>query len=155
MGVRESLLALALGEFLRQFVNARNLGLVTGPDGMLRLFPGLVRIPDVAYISWAHVPGGVVPEEPIPDMVPDLAIEVLSPSNTPGEMKRKLDEYFDVGVRIVWLVDGRSRTIRVHESPTTFTTFGAGDTVSGGDALPGFVLTVDNLFAELDRKATN
>jgi Uma2 family endonuclease len=88
-------------------------------------------------------------------MVPDLAIEVLSPSNTPGEMKRKLDEYFDVGVRIVWLVDGRSRTIRIHESPTTFTTFGTGDTVSGGDALPGFVLTVDNLFAELDRKATN
>ena len=51
---------------LRDFVVPRNLGLVSGPDGSLRLFPGLVRIPDIAFVSWARIPGGRIPEEPIP-----------------------------------------------------------------------------------------
>jgi Uma2 family endonuclease len=153
MGFRESLLALALGELLRQFVNARNLGLVTGPDGMLRFFPGLIRIPDVAYISWANVPGGVVPHDPIPEMVPDLAIEVLSTSNTPGEMNRKLKEYFANGVRAAWLVDGSKRTVRVYDSATQYRQHAGEEMLTGGEVLPGFELKVSDLFAELDRKA--
>ena len=66
MGLRESLLAGVLLALLRAFVIPRNLGLVTGADGMLRLFPGLVRAPDVAFISWDHIPGGRVPEEADP-----------------------------------------------------------------------------------------
>src|SRR5947207_728351 len=61
MGYRESLLAVALAALLREFVNARNLGLVTGESGMMRLFPGLVRIPDVAFASWDRFPNGRVP----------------------------------------------------------------------------------------------
>src|SRR3954452_24115384 len=63
MGYRESLLACALIEFLRAFVIPRNLGLVSGADGSLRLFPGLVRAPDVAFASWDHFPDRRLPTE--------------------------------------------------------------------------------------------
>jgi Uma2 family endonuclease len=67
VGLRESLLAIALASILRSFVRPRNLGLVTGADGMMRLFPSLVRIPDAAFISWDRLPNRRVPTEPIPD----------------------------------------------------------------------------------------
>ena len=78
MGFRESFLAVALGTVLWGFVKARNLGLVTGADGMVRLASGLVRIPDVAFISWERLPGRRVPAEPIPGLAPDLIVEVLT-----------------------------------------------------------------------------
>ena len=56
--------------------------------------PGLVRIPDVAFISWGRLPNRRVPTEPIPDLAPDLAVEVLSVGNTPGEMARKRQGLF-------------------------------------------------------------
>jgi Uma2 family endonuclease len=90
MGLRESVLAVALAGLLRQHVMPGNLGIVTGADGMMRLFPGLVLIPDVAFVSWDRISGGVMPAEPIPDLVPDFAIEVLSISNTVVEMRRKI-----------------------------------------------------------------
>ncbi|ETW94893.1 MAG: hypothetical protein ETSY2_48975, partial [Candidatus Entotheonella gemina] len=89
MGFRESLLAAALIVVLDGFVRQRNLGLVTAPDGMIRLAAGLVRIPDVAFISWERLPQRRVPTVPIPDLAPDLAVEVLSAGNTPREMARK------------------------------------------------------------------
>src|SRR5688572_18472595 len=58
IGFRESALTVLLIELLSAFVRQRNLGLMSGPDGMMRLFPGRVRIPDVAYVSWERVPGG-------------------------------------------------------------------------------------------------
>src|SRR6266545_4033346 len=92
MGLRESLLAVALAGLLRDFVIPRNLGLVTGADGTIRLFPGLVRAPDVAFTSWGRVPGRCVPEEPVPQLAPDLVVELLSASNTKAEMDRKRRE---------------------------------------------------------------
>ena len=76
------------------FVEPRNLGLVSGADGSVRLFPGLVRMPDVAFASWDRFPDRKIPKEPIPSLAPDLVIEVLSESNTKAEMERKRGEYF-------------------------------------------------------------
>ena len=153
MGFRESLLAVALAQFLRSFVLPGNLGLVTGADGMIRLFPGLVRIPDVAFISWDNVPGNKVPEDPIPQLVPDLAVEVLSRTNTLSEMQRKREEYFAAGVRLVWMVDPDDRTVRVFRSPEDSTLYSEEETLDGGDLLPSFSLPLRQLFAELDRCA--
>jgi Uma2 family endonuclease len=152
MGFRESLLAFALGGILRAFVVPRNLGLVSGPDGTLRLFPGLVRIPDVAFISWDRIPDRRVPEAPIPGLAPDLAVEVLSPSNTTAEMARKRGEYFAAGVRLVWSVDPRSRTVTVHDAEGRSTTLDEAATLDGGAVLPGFAMPLKDLFAELDRR---
>lgn len=116
---------------------------------MMRLFPGLVRIPDVAFASWSRLPGRTVPTEPIPDLVPDLAVEVLSVSNTPREMERKLGEYFAAGVCLVWLIDPRQRTVQVFDAPSTSRTLQASDHLDGGSVLPGLAIPVADLFADL------
>src|SRR5207245_6775488 len=85
MGYRESNLAMLLGTMLNVFVRPRNLGLVAGADGALQLFGGLIRIPDVSFIRWDRIPGRRRPKEPVPALVPDLAVEVLSASKPPGE----------------------------------------------------------------------
>ena len=151
MGFRESYLAMALVQWLRDFVVARNLGIVTGPDGMMRLFPGLVRIPDVAFVSWDRCPNRRVPREAIPDLAPNLAIEVLSESNTQGEMQVKCGEYFAAGAELVWLVDLKTRSVTIFASPDASVVRAEDETLDGGQVLPGFQLAVRDLFAELDR----
>jgi Uma2 family endonuclease len=150
MGLRESLLAVALGAILRAFVVPRDLGFVTGEAGPMRLFPGLVRLPDVAFTAWTTVPGGRVPEEPIPDLAPDLAVEVLSASNTEKEMAIKRDEYFRAGVRLVWIIDPASRTARAFTGPDRVEALDESGALDGGAVLPGFALPLADLFAELD-----
>lgn len=150
MGFRESYLALALAAILRQFVRQHRLGLVVGADGMMRLFPGRVRIPDAAFVAWDRLPGRRVPTEPIPAVAPNLAVEVWSPSNTSGEMALKRQEYFAAGVQLVWEVYPTSRTVQVFTAPEQSTTFQATDTLDGGSVLPGFTLPLQSLFEELD-----
>lgn len=152
MGFRESVLAVVLISFLRAFVAPRNLGLITGPDGTMRLFVGLVRMPDVAFVSWSRLPGGRVPTEAIPDLVPDLAVEVLNASNTPGEMARKRHEYFSAGGRLVWEVDPEARTVAVYTTADESVVLTQEQTLNGNDVLPGFLLPLQELFAELDRQ---
>ncbi len=152
MGLRESLLALALADRLREFVMPRNLGLVSGEGGMMRWFAGLVRIPDVAFISWARLPDGRVPEEPIPELAPDLAVEILSRTNTPGEMRRKREEYFRAGVSLVWIIAPEQRRATVFTSPTDFADYGEDGVLQGRNILPGLSISLADLFAELDRR---
>jgi Uma2 family endonuclease len=152
MGLRESLLAAALIGFVRAFVIPRNLGLVTGEAGMMKLFAGIVRIPDVAFISWDRLPGRRVPSQAIPALVPDLAVEVLSESKTKKEMERKRGEYFRAGVRLVWEVDPEERTVAVYTGPEQPTVLTQEQTLDGGQVLPGFTLPLRDLFAELDRQ---
>ena len=114
IGYEESEIAATIIILLGSFVRRHKLGIVTGPDGSIRLFPGLVRIPDVAFASWDCFPGRKRPRAPIPHLAPDLVVEVLSKSNTKGELNRKLREYFEAGVRLVWMVQPKKRAVRVH-----------------------------------------
>ena len=151
MGYDESLLAIELAMTLAAFVKRHRLGEVTGADGTMRLMPGLVRIPDIAFISRRNLPKKGAPRTPIPDLAPDLAVEVLSKANTKAEMKRKLREYFEAGVRLVWLIDPRTRTAMVHTSPKASTKLVEGQSLDGGDVLPGFAVPLAELFECLDR----
>lgn len=150
----ESVLAVYLAELIGAFVRARNLGLVAGESGMLRILPNLIRIPDVSFVAWARIPGGRMPKAKVPPLAPDLAVEVLSESNTRAEMVRKRGEYFAAGGRLVWIVDPEPRTVEVYRpgggEPTRLT---ESDTLTGEDVLPGFSLPLRDLFAELDRAA--
>jgi Uma2 family endonuclease len=150
MGFEESILAGLLLSLLRAFIYPRKLGVVSGADGMMRLFPGLVRIPDVAFASWNRIPGRRFPRVPIAGFAPDLAVEVLSGGNTPAEMARKRQEYFSAGVRLVWLVDPVARTVTVFTQADQSTVLGEGETLEGGDVLPGFALPLRDYFSELD-----
>jgi Uma2 family endonuclease len=146
MGYEESEIAGLLITFLNNFIRPRKLGIVTGADGTIRLFPGLVRIPDVAFASWGCFPDRKRPKARIPQLAPDLVVEVLSKGNTKPEMAKKLGEYFGAGVRVVWLVDPRKRTVRVHTAIDQFVLIKEGQMLDGGAVLPGFVLRMDELF---------
>jgi Uma2 family endonuclease len=151
MAYRESLFALLLAKMLLDFVEPRNLGLVSGADGTMKLFGGLVRIPDVAFASWNRIPGRVVPKEPIPDLTPDLVAEVLSESNTPPEMERKRSEYFASGVRLIWEFDLESRIVTVYTRAQGVAVYGSSQTLDGGEVLPGFTVVLNDLFSKLDQ----
>src|SRR5574340_858459 len=148
VGTFESYLAAILTRLLGNYVADNNLGIVLGADGMVRLAPGLVRIPDVSFISWQRLPGRKVPRDPIADLAPDLAIEVLSRYNTRQEMDRKLADYFAAGVRQVWYVDPAAREVRVYVAADRLTVLGESHAIDGGDVLPGFRLELGQLFAE-------
>jgi Uma2 family endonuclease len=152
VGLEESLLAMWIGHLLQGFLVQQDLGILAGADGALRLMPGLVRIPDISFISWSQFPNRELPKKPIPDLSPDLAVEVLSPSNTKGEMQRKVREYFLSGTRLVWLVDPRKRTVRVYTAPDQSELLGENQTLEGGDVLPGLNLQLTELFSRLSRK---
>lgn len=151
-GYGESVLACYLIVMLNAFIRPRNLGLVTAPDGTVRLWAGRVRIPDVAYTSWERMPNRRRPLEPIPLLAPDLAVEVLSRSNTAAEMRLKRQDYFTAGVRLVWEVDPRERTVSVYVAAEGPVVLSESDTLDGGTVLPGFALPLRELFAELDRQ---
>jgi Uma2 family endonuclease len=152
MGFNESTLAARLITLIDAFVRPRNLGLVTAPDGTIRLWAGRVRIPDVSFTSWDRIPGRRRPRKPIPELAPDLAVEILSKSNTRAEMQLKRADYFSVGVRLVWIIDPKTRTVEVYTSPDSFNLLPESDTLDGGDVLPGFTLSLREFFAELDRQ---
>jgi Uma2 family endonuclease len=153
MGLLESYLAANLIHRLKTFIDPRNLGFVSAPDGPFRLMPKLVRYPDVAFVSWEQLPSKELPTRPMPDLAPALAIEVLSEGNTEGEMDRKLRDYFVNGVKLVWFVDPSARTVQVFTAPDESVTLKESDTLTGDDVLPGFAVPVREVFAGLPSAA--
>jgi Uma2 family endonuclease len=147
MGYWEGSVGLRIGRLLMEFVEATGKGIVTGANSEHRLRRGLVRLPDASFVSWDQLPNLEVPEESVPDLYPDLAVEVISKGNTPKEMRRKRHEYFRAGCRLVWIVYPKTKTIAVYTSPTDFTTLDINDTLDGGDVLPGFKVPVRTIFA--------
>ena len=136
---------------LGKFLDQHNLGDLGGGGATLRLLPKMVRTPDVLFIRWEKYPKGERPGEPIPDLVSDLAIEVLSEGNTRGEMQRKLKDYFLAGVELVWFVDPRKRTVQVFTAPDQSNLLSEDDTLDGGAVLPGLRLPVRDVFARVPR----
>lgn len=149
VGFEASVVAVTISGLLRSFVVSHRLGIVSGADGMFRLLASSVRGPDVAFLSRARFPSGQFPQEAYPALAPDLAIEVLSPGNTKAEMMRKRIEYFHSGVRLVWIVDCRSRSVAVYTSPVDVTVLDEEAKIAGGDVLPGFECLVAEFFGDL------
>lgn len=145
MGSYESMIATELIIVLGVFVREHQLGRVLGESGMVRLNPSLVRIPDVCYISNVRF-AAVDKDERVWQVVPDLVIEVLSDSNTAQEMNRKRSDYFQHGVRELWLVDPRLKTIEVFESLTTSTTVRANEEFCHSRVLDGLQFSLGRLF---------
>jgi len=150
MGGYESAVAAAMIYFLKTHLRGRRLGVVLAPDGLLRILPRQVRIPDVAFLSWRRLGSRRWKRQPIVPAAPDLAVEVLSKGNTKAEMKRKLRDYFAAGVRLVWFIDPRTRTAESYVGPEQFETIDEHGVLSGGEVLPGFKLALRDLFAEAE-----
>ncbi len=152
MGLRESRIGGIVFHHLENYSEEHGRGTAFPADGALHIFPGLIYIPDVSFILDEQLPDGEIPEEAIPDLFPDLAVEVLSKGNTKGEMQRKLRDYFRAGAKQVWLIDPKKQIVDVYTSATKHTRLTREQTLDGGDLLPGFELPVKTLFARRARK---
>ena len=146
VGLLESWIAMRIKRLLGNFADPRNLGFVTGEAVTFQLDLGLVRIPDVSFISTDRMPGGRIPEEPVPLVVPDLVVEVISKSNTRKEIEEKLDEYFEKGVHLVWIMRPNLRVVDVYGNRDRFTRQTAASQLDGGEVLRGFTVAVSELF---------
>jgi Uma2 family endonuclease len=114
--------------------------------------PGRNRRPDIAFVSAERWPI----ERPIPlrkdawDVVPDLAVEVVSPTDIAEDLLGKAKEYFQAGARLVWVVYPIQRCIHVYEAWNRIRVVTEADEVDGGEVLPGFRRTLDRLFGPVE-----
>jgi|SRR6516164_7083552 len=150
MGAFETDIASDLLVYLRQFAKKQGLGKAVAE--MLFLLDGLKdlqRRPDVAFVSYKRWPKGKrVPRTNAWEVVPSLAVEVVSTSNTAEEILAKIREYFQVGVELVWVVYPTEEQVYVYDSPTQLRILKKDQELDGGNVLPGFNLPIAALFDE-------
>lgn len=149
VGAYESHLAVTLIVLLGGYVRNGGLGMVLGADGMYRLSPGLIRIPDVSYVGIDRLPGRQIPRDAVARLAPDLAIEIISRGNTREEMEQKLTDYFAAGVRQVWYIyHAPRREAHVYRARELHDVIAEDGELDGGEIIPGFRLPLSHLFAE-------
>jgi Uma2 family endonuclease len=149
-GYQHGALAAFLTIELGAYVQSHNLGRVFVEVGY-KLFsnPDTVRGPDVSFLSRDRH-AALKRRRGFIHGVPDLAVEVVSFDKTLAELFAKAGEYLEAGTPLVWVVDPDTRQVAVHRPGQAVATLSAGETLDGGDVLPGFPLLLSTLFAELD-----
>lgn len=137
-----------LGGALTAYVDEHRLGVVLNADTGFKLEsdPDTVRAPDVSFVAQSRISASGLPtgywQGP-----PDLAIEVLSPSDSRADLRAKVAEYLRLGVREVWFVEPVERQLTIHRPGETPRTVGEADTLEGGELLPGFRYPLARLFS--------
>lgn len=152
VATREGIIASFVARKVGNFAEEEQLGLVADSKSPFRLRLGLVRIPDVSFISWDRIPGDEFPDDPISGLIPDLAVEVLSQSNTPAEIELKLDHYFQAGVRLAWIIDPKKQKARIYTSRRRIQEIGINGDLPGGKVLPGFRLALKDVVESTRRR---
>ena len=146
-GSRHGRIALRIGGLVDLYVRGHRLGEAVGAETgfILRRNPDTVRAPAAAFIARARIPATGLPEGFFPG-APDLAVEVVSPTDAAAEVQRKVREYFDAGAQQVWVVYPDLREVMVFRSVRESVTLAAADTLDGGTLIPGFTCPVAELF---------
>ena len=150
MSARETEIASILVGLLIPYLRANRLGKAV-VEMLFRIDreKDLRRRPDVAFVSHSRWPfNRRIPMVTPWEMVPDIAIDVISESNSAYEVQKKIHEYFAAGVRQVWVVYPDQAEVYVYSSPTQIDVFTNGQEPDGGDLLPGFRLPVAVLFED-------
>jgi Uma2 family endonuclease len=146
-GKTHGVLAMKIGWRLAQYVEAHELGHVCAAETGFRLSgnPDTVRAPDVAFINQQRI-------EEIGDVegywpgAPDLAIDVVSPSDTYTQVQDKVLTWLDAGTRMVIVLNSRQQTAAVYRSRTDIAMLTKNDTLDGKDVVPGWTLAIEDLF---------
>ena len=131
---------------LGNFVHEHHLGRVLASDALYTLPSGNRRGPDGSFVSAERL-DTVPPDVAFPELVPDLAVEVLSPSDSPLQVLGKVGDYLQAGVRLVWVIDPKARKTVIHRSLNTVREIDEAGTLDGEDVLPGFRCALSDLFA--------
>jgi len=150
MGVLESLLASLLLRRMANHADENQLGRVVA-ETLFLLDPGLglKRRPDLAFVSIQRWPlRRRVPRTEDWEIVPDLAVEIISLTNTAEQMAEKIEDYFRSSVRQVWVVYPGTSKIYLYDTPTSVRILQVGDDLEGGSVLPGFRLALEHLFLQ-------
>lgn len=147
-GGDHSRIGLRLGSRMLVFVEQHHLGEVLGADGAYRLEhdPDTVRVPDASFVRrerWDSLER----TEAFVEGAPDLTVEVVSPSDSYGEVRDKALMWLEAGARLVWVVQPIGRAVTVYPAAGEPVTLGEDDILDGGDILPGFSLPVRAIFA--------
>jgi len=137
---------LRIGSQFLVYAETHDLGEAYGADTgfILSRNPDTVRAPDAAFVRKERLVE--IDAEGFLPLAPDLAVEVVSPSNTVNEMSRKVQEYLDAGTAIVWVVEPQRRQVTVYTPDVIARIYRDGDVLDGGDVLPGFTLSVTYIF---------
>jgi Uma2 family endonuclease len=147
MGAFETVLASWLCYLLNGFAAGRKLGLAVNEVlFVLNASRNLKRRPDVAFVSYTRWPASIVAREPAWNVVPDLAVEIVSPTNLAEEIDSKVTDYFQSGVRLVWVFYPDAGRVYVYQSPTQVSILERPDALDGGEVLPGFRLPIGQLY---------
>ena len=144
-GMRHSEVAINIGGLIWEFLQKNPIGKVYASDVGIAFPNGNVRSPDVTYVSIAKLPEGRSPET-FGEVIPDLAVEVLSPSDSLKELGRKIGEFLENGVPIVWLVDPARQTVTIYRSLTETQQLTLKDTITAEPVLPGFSVPISRFF---------
>lgn len=145
-GPRHGRVAYRVVDLLKRVGEEAGLGVIFFDVGFrLSSTPNTVRVPDVAFVSTGRVPIGGFGDSLL-DGAPDLAVEILSPSNTASEMQRKALEYLDAGARLVWIADPTAATLTVYRSRAEVRILVGNESLDGGDVIPGLESPVSALF---------
>ena len=147
-GKIHAIVALKLGFLLLTFVFPRRLGVVaTSEIGVwIERDPDTVRAPDIAFFSIEKEPPGAETSRGYSTAVPDLVVEVASPSDSPAAMREKALMWLRHGARLVWNVHPDTRTVDVYRPNRTIITLAEGDELDGYDVIPGFACAVSEIF---------
>ena len=140
-------IAIRIAAALQHFIAPGKLGLVYDSSTGFRLDPQNVLSPDVAYASRDWVLRSKTAPEEFFRGVPELAVEIISPSERKTKIRLKIEKYFARGTRLVWLVYPRREQVDVYTSPDALTTVTVGG-LDGGAVLPGFHLPLATIFED-------
>jgi Uma2 family endonuclease len=140
-------LEVAIAAELRGFVRSRRLGWVlAGEVGIYtRRNPDRVRGADVVFVSRTKAPARL-PAKYL-TVAPDLVVEIVSPTDLKQDLQVKIEEYFAIGVPVIWVVEPTHRTVLVYHTPTHADCLAVGDELRGEGPLEGFILPVAEIFA--------
>ena len=146
-GMEHSGFGVGIAAELRAFVRPRGLGLVTGEGGrfVLDRASGLILIPDAAFIAAARLPDGDDIKRAFHG-APDLAVEVVSPTDRAGKVEEKVLIWLQYGARVVWVLWPTTRSVSVRTPDGVARSLAEDDELDGGDVLPGFRIAVAELF---------
>ncbi|MBI2567026.1 MAG: Uma2 family endonuclease [Candidatus Schekmanbacteria bacterium] len=133
-----------IASILLRHVKAKDFGEVGGGEVGCRLPNGRVRAPDVLFVRKERLAAAA--EDEFWPFAPDLAVEVVSPDDSLREVRDKANEWIAAGSRAVWTVDPATRTVTVYQLAQVPRVLGIGETLEGGDVLPGFACLVDEIF---------
>jgi Uma2 family endonuclease len=137
-----------IGFLLTEHVLTNHLGEVTAAETgfILARNPDTVRGADTAFVAKERVPVEGMPDEGYWPLAPDLAVEVISPSDRPDDVQEKVQEYLAAGTRMIWVVYPKTRTVTVYRSLKDVKVLRADEILSGEDVLPGFERKVSDIF---------